>query len=349
MRGVIFPGDNKIDYIEVPDPVPGPGEVVIEVKASGLCGSDLNLYRAKPGAPKHPKLPVDMEPMIAGHEPSGVVAEIGPGVDPALATVGDRVMVHHYWGCTRCDHCRSGWPQMCDNQMPVIYGMSGHGGHAPYLKVPAQTLVPLPDELSFLAGAGISCGVGTAFGALMRVNPSGKDTVAIVGQGPVGLGATQLAKALGSRVIALDVNTERLELARKLGADEVVNPAETDSVEALLELTAGRGVDFAIETSGAPIARTAAIRSLRPWGSIVLVAGGTPLEVENVSLITSRQLSIVGSWTFSVVGQAECARFVVERGVDLDALFTQTWSIDEAEAAYRQFAQQADGKAAFVW
>src|SRR5690606_31059405 len=130
-------------------------------------------------------------PVIAGHEPSGIVVAIGPEVHPNEAHIGQRVMVHHYWGCTVCDHCRSGWSQLCSEQVPAVFGISHHGGHAPYLKVPARTLVPLPEPLSFEAGAAISCGTGTAFGALKRADVSGTDTVAVFGQGPVGLAATQ--------------------------------------------------------------------------------------------------------------------------------------------------------------
>src|SRR5579883_1614157 len=117
---------------------------------------------------------------------------------------GARVMVHHYQGCALCNHCRSGWSQLCQEVPVKVYGNNANGGHAPYLVVPANTLVPLPDELSFTTGAAISCGTGTAWGALRRMNLSGQDTIAIFGQGPVGLSATQLAKAMGARVIALD-------------------------------------------------------------------------------------------------------------------------------------------------
>src|SRR6516165_9204252 len=106
----------------------------------------------------------------------------------------------------------------------IVYGANDHGGHAPYMKAPAYTVVPLLDELSFEAGAAISCGTGTAFGALRRLNLAGRDTIAIFGQGPVGLSATMLAKAMGARVIALDTNPQRLARAKDFGADEVVDP-----------------------------------------------------------------------------------------------------------------------------
>ena len=104
-----------------------------------------------------------------------------------------RVMKHHYKGCGQCNHCRGGWSQLCRNGI-VVYGMTGHGGHAPYMKAPVCTLVPLPDELTFEEGAAISCGTGTAYQALRRLDVSGRDTLAIFGQGPVGLSATLLGR-----------------------------------------------------------------------------------------------------------------------------------------------------------
>ena len=121
-----------------------------------------------------------------------------------------------------------------------------------YLKVPANTLVPLPEELSFTAGAAISCGSGTAYGALRRMNVSGRDTIAIFGQGPVGLAGTQFAKAMGARVIALDINPQRLERAKEFGADEVVDPGSNDPVAAIKDLTHGRYADLTLDTSSNP-------------------------------------------------------------------------------------------------
>src|SRR5439155_461747 len=175
-------------------------------------------------------------PVIAGHEPCGVVAARGPGVSEEEAPTGARVMNHHYKGCGRCKHCRVGWSQLCRSGI-VVYGMTGHGGHAPYMKVPARTLVPLPDTLSFEEGAAISCGTGTAYGALKRLDVSGRDTLAVFGQGPVGLSATMLGRAMGPRVIAIDVAAERLALARELGAEHTIDPRASDPVKTIHELT----------------------------------------------------------------------------------------------------------------
>src|SRR5205823_3449995 len=164
------------------------------------------------------------------------------------ARVGERVMDHHYDGCGTCKHCRAGWTQMC-LEGPVVYGSGGHGGHARYMKVPVSTLVPLPDALSFVTGAAISCGTGTAWGALRRLNLQGGETIAIFGQGPVGLSATQLAVVMGARVIAVDVAPERLKLAQQFGAHEVIDGKSTDMVAAIRGLTHGEGAHKTLDAS----------------------------------------------------------------------------------------------------
>src|ERR1700745_184961 len=159
MKGVVFLGDRKLELREFPDPTPGPRDVILEIKASGMGGSDLHNYRA---------------PANAGGVGTG-------GVKRA-----------------------AGVSKMC-LEGPVVYGSGGHGGHAKYMNVPVSPLVPLPDSLSFVTGAAISCGTGTARGALRRIQLQGGETIAIFGQGPVGLSATQLAVEMGARVIAIDI------------------------------------------------------------------------------------------------------------------------------------------------
>src|SRR3954463_6424656 len=242
MLGVVFLGDRKLALRDFPDPTPGPRDVVLEIKASGMCGSDLHVYRAsfKPGDTTS-GFARGAEPVIAGHEPCGVVVAVGSGVSEKEARIGQRVMDHHYTGCGTCKHCRSGWAQMCLDGA-TVFGANGNGAHARYMKVPVHTLVPLSDALSFETGAAISCGTGTAYGALKRVNLQGGETIAIFGQGPVGLSATQLAVAMGARVIALDVSPERLAMAKEFGAEVTINAkTNNDVVGAIRELTHGEG------------------------------------------------------------------------------------------------------------
>jgi threonine dehydrogenase-like Zn-dependent dehydrogenase len=350
MRGVVFTGGRELELMEFPDPTPGPGGVVIEMKASGMCGSDLHQYR-RPKGEKGASvggLPANPNPVIVGHEPCGIVAARGPGVSERDAPIGARVMVHHYQGCNHCEHCRSGWSQLCQGVPVKVYGNNANGGHAPYLAVPANTLVTLPDELSFEAGAAISCGTGTAWGALRRMNLSGNDTIAIFGQGPVGLSGTQLAKAMGARVIALDISPERLERAKEFGADEVVNPQSNDPVGAIRDLTHGRGADLSLDTSSSPEGRISAIRCVKVWGTMCFVGERNEVTIDVSPDVLRKQLTMVGSWTFSVIGQAECARFITERRIPVDRLFTDTWRLDQADEAYRRFDTQTTGKGVFL-
>ncbi|HMB88376.1 MAG TPA: alcohol dehydrogenase catalytic domain-containing protein, partial [Methylomirabilota bacterium] len=196
MRGIVFTGNRQLEIREFPDPTPGPGEVVLEIKASGMCGSDLKFYRAAGNEAASLGLGGSGKQVIAGHEPCGVIAAVGLGVSETEARVGQRVMNHHYTGCGRCKHCRVGWSQLCPSGI-TVFGVTGDGAHARYMKVPARTNVPLPDELSFEEGAAVSCGTGTAYGALKRLDVSGRDTLAVFGQGPVGLSATMLGAAMG--------------------------------------------------------------------------------------------------------------------------------------------------------
>ena len=348
MRGIVFTGDSKLELIEFPDPTPGPRDVVLEIKASGMCGSDLKLYRPPAGAAfKALGLKDSGEPVIAGHEPCGVVAAVGHDVDPRTVRVGDRVTLHHYQGCWTCPQCRTGWTQMCD-RTAVVYGVTGHGGHAPYMRAAVETVVALPDEVSFTTGAAISCGTGTAYGALLRLNVSARDTVAIFGQGPVGLSATQLAAAMGARVIAVDVSAERAQLAKDFGAAHVIDASAEDPVEAIMALTNGKGAGKALDTSGAAAGRSAAVRCASAWGMVCFVGEGGEVTLNVSPEIIRKQLTIVGSWTLSSAALVDCVRFIADHGIEVDKLFTDRWKLDEAEEAYKAFDKQAGGKGVFV-
>ncbi len=345
MRGIVFLGNRKLELQDFPDPTPGPGEVVLEMKASGMCGSDLHPYRAAGNAAAALGLGGG-GPVIAGHEPCGVVAAVGAGVDPAL--VGQRMMNHHYKGCGSCQHCRVGWSQLCRRGI-TVYGMTGHGGHARYMKAPAFTCVPLPDELSFEEGASVSCGTGTAYGALKRIDVSGRDTLAVFGQGPVGLSATMLGRAMGARVIAIDVVPQRLALARELGAEHVVNASEGDPVKAVHELTHGEGAPTTMDCSGSSEGRLGALQSAGTWGRVAFVGEGGQTTIDVSKHMLRRQLTVHASWTFSAVGQEECARFVADRKVPLKRLLTHRFQLEQADEAYRLFDTQTTGKGVFMF
>jgi threonine dehydrogenase-like Zn-dependent dehydrogenase len=347
MRGAVFLGDRKIEIRNFPDPTPGPGEVVIQMKASGMCGSDLKFYRSPPGAAQAALgLGNQAEPFIAGHEPCGVVAVRGPGVPEREAPIGQRVMDHHYSGCGVCKHCRVGWSQLCKAGI-TVYGVTANGGHAEYLKVPARTLVPLPDELSFIEGAAVSCGTGTAYGALRRMQLAGGSTLAVFGQGPVGLSATLLGAKMGARVIAVETNAQRRALAKRFGADEAIDAPDAEKV--LKEMTRGEGVDLALDCTGIGAARLAAVRSAKTWGTVCFVGEGGDVTLDVSRDLLRKQLTLIGSWTFSAMGQAECARFVADNRIDLEEIFSHRWKLDQADEAYRVFDTQSTGKGAIVF
>ena len=337
MHGVVFLGERELELREFPDPTPGPTDVVIEVKASGICGSDLHQLRA----PRDQALPI-----IAGHEPAGVVVAAGAGVPPAW--LGRPVMIHHYIGCERCDQCRAGWPHLCREGLQAM-GRTTHGSHARLMCVPFRTVLPLPEGLSFPAAAAISCGTGTAWGALEMIDLRGADTIAIFGQGPVGLSATQLATAMGARVIAIDIATHRLELARKFGADEVVNAAEVSSVrDAVRQLTRGLGATKSLETSGASVAANQALQVLDLWGTACWIGRGSKVQIDLNDHLHS-QITAKTSWTMSIQSMQRCAEFVVERGIDVDALFTDRWTLADYAKAYEVVERQASGKGVFIF
>ncbi len=348
MKGVVFLGERKLALQEFPDPTPGPDDVILEIKASGMCGTDLKAYREPfvPGVVRG-GIKRSETPVIAGHEPCGVVAEVGANVSGRRARVGQRVMDHHYQGCGVCRHCETGWRQMCVDGA-IVFGSVDHGAHAQYMRVPAATLVPLPDDLSFETGAAISCGTGTAYGALRRLELHGDETIAIFGQGPVGLSATQLAHAMGARVIALDISESRRRMALDLGAEVAIDPAADDAVEAIRMLTRGEGAEKTLDCSSSPEARAQAVRVTRAWGTCCYVGEGGEVTLEVSPDLLRRQVTLMGSWTFSTVGQADCARFVAERGVDVDRLFTERWRLDQAEEAYTLFDRQQTGKGVFT-
>ncbi|QYX82852.1 zinc-dependent alcohol dehydrogenase family protein [Streptomyces akebiae] len=342
MKGAVFLGDRRVELRDFPDPRPGPGEVVVAIRASGLCGSDLHSYRDRPGQV------TTSGKRVVGHEPAGVVHTVGPGVPDEVAAIGNRVMVHHYAGCTRCDHCRSGWPQMCSTAPTRVFGTHEHGAHAPFMRVPAVTLVPLDKKLNFSAGAAIGCGTGTAWGGLDRLGDVGGSTVAVFGQGPVGLSATLLATARGARVIAIDPEPARLAKAQEFGAVATIDPSSVRATTALRDLTDGAGVPLVLETSGATRAAGDGLASLAPWGRMCVVGLGGEVHFDVLDMHRS-QMTLMTSWSMSIVQQRQCAEFVARNELPVDALFSHHWRLDQVVEAYEEFDKQSAGKGVIVF
>ncbi|MGW7689024.1 zinc-binding dehydrogenase [Streptomyces asiaticus] len=216
------------------------------------------------------------------------------------------------------------------------------------MRVPAATLVPLDDSLSFEAGAAIGCGTGTAWGGLERLGDVGGRTLAVFGQGPVGLSATMLATARGARVVAIDPEPARRSHAQRFGAVAVIDPAQDQTPDVLRDLTGGEGVPLVLETSGASSAIRDGISALAPWGRVCLVGLGGEARFGTVDVHRS-QMTLMASWTMSLVQQRQCAAFVARNKLPIDDLFTHRWRLDQVAAAYQEFDRQAAGKAAIVF
>ncbi len=220
MKAAFLPGNSTVEIKEVPVPKPGHGEVLIAVKASTICGSDIRaIYHEHLG-----KGPEGYQGVIAGHEPAGHIVEGGTGCRRFKA--GDRVIVYHISGCGVCNDCRRGYMISCTSaKYRRAYGWQRDGGMAEYLLAEEKDLIPLPDSLTYLDGAQVACGFGTVYEALQKVGIDGNHAVLITGLGPVGLAAGALCRKLGAeKIIGIDISPERRELALNLGLCDTVSP-----------------------------------------------------------------------------------------------------------------------------
>jgi threonine dehydrogenase-like Zn-dependent dehydrogenase len=345
MTGAWLPGNRDVELREVPVPRPGPGQVLIRMRASTICGSDLRaIYRGHVG-------PEPYDNVIAGHEPCGEVVEVPAG---GRLREGDRVVVYHIVGCGRCPDCRAGSYITCSATFPekLAYGYQRDGGHADYLLAEEQSCVPLPDGLSFVDGACVACGFGTAYEAVRRAGVSGLDAVLVTGLGPVGLAAGLLAKGLGAeQVIGTDISAERVELARSLGAvDEgVVGGSDGDAVvDQIRQLTAGRGCEVAVDCSGSAAARAVALRASRGDGRVVLVGEGGRMDLDVSEDLIHPQRRLIGSWVTSVPRMEELLEHLVRWDLHPESTVTARFSLAEAGKAYETADGGAGGKVAIV-
>jgi propanol-preferring alcohol dehydrogenase len=308
------------------------------MKASGLCGSDLHLYRQT----TQQRMGNDT---IPGHEPSGVVKEIGPGVD--TVQIGDRVSVYHYLGCGHCKHCLAGNIMWCLDRRG--YGGPIHGADADLLLTDARNCLLLPATFSFAAGALMACAAGTAFSSMSKLEVSGKDTIVIFGQGPVGLCGLLMAKAMGGRVIGVDPIAERRQLSLELGADEVIDPSDIVIADAIRDLTRGEGADLAFETSGSAGGQNGAVDSLRLGGKAVFVGFGSREKTLNPAQFIGKQLTLMGSFVIPIYMYWDLVSLIVERDIDLDKMVTHRFSLEQAPEAFALFDRGQTGKVIFEW
>ncbi len=266
MRAAVFyaPGDVRLE--EIPDPVAGPGEVVVRIHRATTCGTDLKTYRRG-----HPTI-LQKVPTPFGHEFAGTIAEVGWGVDPGRWPRGMRVVAANSAPCNRCPNCRRGRQSLCEN-LEFLWG-----AYAEYIAVPApiveQNLYPVPDGLP-LAAASLTEPLACAVHGIAETGIEVGDRVAVNGAGPIGLFFVRLAALRGARVICSDLSAERLAVARELGAAETVDvSAVADQVAAVRALTPdARGVDAAIEAVGLPEVWEKTVEMVRPGGTANLFGG----------------------------------------------------------------------------
>jgi len=289
MKALLLSEYSKLDITnEMPRPVPGPGELLVNIAACGICGSDVHGYDGSSGR----RIP----PLVMGHEAAGTVAEIGPGV--RQFAVGDRVTFDSTVYCGECDYCRSGEVNLCDNRQVVGVSCGDyrrHGAFAEYVVVPERIVYRLPDELSFTEAAMLEA-VSVALHAVHEAALRGGETALVVGSGMIGLLTLQAARAGGcSRVFVADIDSSRLKLAHDMGPDEVIHASGADLIAEILRLTGGKGVDVVLEAVGRTETIAASIDSVRKGGTVVLIGNITPEVKLPLQKVVSRQIRLQGT------------------------------------------------------
>ena len=311
---------------DVPDPQPGPREVLIKVEAAGICGTDLH-YR-------HGRTRAYTAPLIPGHEIAGTVAALGDGVQGVA--VGDRACVHYVRSCGRCVHCDAGNDNRCRNRRSI--GSHVDGGFAQYIAVPDRNAFKLPDSISTEDGAIIGCAVSTAYHALRLARLQPGETVAVFGLGGVGLHAAAWAKALGAGlVIGVDNVDAKLQIAAAHGADVVLHSERDNPAEAIHALTDGYGAEVALECSGHPRCMEAAIQCVH--GKSAYESGrvvGVAVLLEPVVLPepgSFREGAFMRSGDHTRAELRQVIRLVETGRVDLSRSVTHRFAFDELEKA----------------
>jgi threonine dehydrogenase-like Zn-dependent dehydrogenase len=342
MQGAYLPGNSSVELREAPIPAPGHVEVLLRMKASTICGSDIRcIYHEHLG-----KGPEGYQGVIAGHEPCGQIVKTGPGCRRFRA--GDRVIVYHISGCGVCNDCRRGYMISCTSaQYRRAYGWQRDGGMADYLLAEEKDLIALPDELSYADGAQVACGFGTVYEGLQKIGISGDDAVLITGLGPVGLAAGALCRQLGARqIIGIDVVPERLELARRLALCDTVLRSDPENAAQVRDLTRGHGVERAIDCSANDAARATAIRATRKWGRIVFLGEGGRVEFHPSPDIIHDQKTIYGSWVTSTWLMEELVERLVRWNLHPADLITHRFALGQVADAYALMSSGRCGKVA---
>jgi threonine dehydrogenase-like Zn-dependent dehydrogenase len=344
MPGVVLPGNSTVEFKEYPVPQPGHGQVLVRMRASSICGSDIRaIYREHLG-----KGPEGYQGVIAGHEPCGQIVKVGPGC--RQFQTGDGVVIYHIAGCGVCDECQHGYMISCRSNFRAAYGWQRDGGHAPYLLAEETTCIRLPHSLSYIDGALCACGFGTVYEALRRMQLSGQDRLLITGMGPVGLAAAMLGRALGATaIIGTDLSEQRLALASNLGLINLALKADDSALEQILDRTGGHGCEVSIDCSGAAAARLLALQGTRDWGRCAYVGEGGTVNFEVSKYLIHKQITLFGSWVTSLKHMEELIERLDRWGIHPEKTCTHRLPLAQASEAYELAAAGQTGKVCIVF
>jgi len=324
MKAMVLKEFNQpLSLEDVEKPCYGEHDVLVKVKAAGLCGTDLKIQQGK--------IPVKELPLIQGHEISGIIAETGSQIKNFK--VGDEVLISFYIPCNECELCKVERKTICENLIGRL-GFELNGGFAEYVMVPESSLIRKPKELSFSEAAIISCSMGTVYHALLkRAKIKEGDCVAMIGaSGGLGLHAIQIAKTLNSKVIGVDITEEKLELMKKYGADEVIDASKNGWGQRIVEISEGRGADKILEFVSRKETVEEDIKSLRKGGKLVLVAysDSVPLQINSLKVVLN-ELEILGTRAGTKEDIEKCVELIVEG--KLKPVISKTFSLEEINQA----------------
>lgn len=332
MKALVLEEYNKFVLKEVEKPRIQPDEVLVRIQACSICGSDVHGMDGSTGR----RIP----PVIMGHEAAGIIEQVGQNVEGWKE--GDRVTFDSTLYCGECEFCKRGEVNLCDNRR--VFGVSCgeyrfNGAFAEYAAVNQRILYKLPEEVSFLQAAMIEP-LSIAVHAVRVSNITQDQDVAVVGTGMIGLLLVQVLAAKGCRkLIAVDVDDDKLALAKRFGATHIVN-SKGDAVKEILDITQGRGLDASFEAVGIEVTGNIAIKSLRKGGTAVLVGNLSAMESLPVQAIVTRQLSVLGSCA-SAGEYDECIQLIAEKKVDVEAFVSASAPLDEgAEWFKRLYAKE---------
>ena len=345
MKGIVLLGDKELQVRNFPVPRPRYGQVLVKIKTAAICGSDHHFYNSKQEV-------FENLGGISGHEPAGVVYETGEGVN--YIKVGDRVCLYHFEGCGHCEYCHAGHMNNCMQKKGL--GWLLDGANAEYICMDEKNCLVLPPELSFEDGSFLACTGSTAYSALKKISVSGRDVLVVYGLGPVGLAGLITGKAMGAVVIGVERSKYRLELAKKLGADFLIDSNSEDIYERIMEITNGRGVEKSMECSGSTELRKLTVKAAAVSGSIVLVGNSEDVMNNKIELLASfdqryiirKELTICGSYVMPLGMYEEITRFMLHKKMHYDSIVTHRFSIDRAKEAFELFASGNSGKIIFT-